>query len=116
MRVLICAGRHYADSRVCRQVLEAFQRLHPVQVVIHGGSQFLGAHIEDWARENAADIVRYPPNWQHHGKQAERLRNRFMLADSRPDIVLALPGGADTEELLDQARSQGLQTLSVGNP
>lgn len=114
MRVLICAGRHYTDSRRCRQVLEAFQRLHPVRVVIHGGSQFLGAQIEDWAQEIGADLVRYPPNWQLHGKHAERLRNRFMLADSRPDIVLALPGGDDTEELLAQARTQGIQTLGLG--
>ena len=45
MRVLICAGRYYADDRRCRQVLDAFQRLHETRVVIHGGSQFLGAHI-----------------------------------------------------------------------
>ncbi|BAO62723.1 DUF2493 domain-containing protein [Pseudomonas protegens] len=113
MRVLICAGRYYADDRRCRQVLDAFQRLHETRVVIHGGSQFLGAHIEDWARDIGADIVRYPPNWQRHGKHAERLRNAFMLADSRPDIVLALPGGEDTEELLAQARARQIQVLSM---
>lgn len=64
MRVLICAGRHYTDSRQCRRVLDAFQRLHSVQVLIHGGNQYLGADIEEWAREHGADIVRYPPNWQ----------------------------------------------------
>jgi hypothetical protein len=26
MRLLICAGHHYADSRLCRRVLDAFQR------------------------------------------------------------------------------------------
>jgi hypothetical protein len=113
MRVLICAGRHYADSRQCRRVLDAFQRLHPVQVLIHGGNQYLGADIEEWAREPSADIVRYPPNWQRHGKLAERLRNHFMLHDSRPDVVIALPGGDDTEELVAQARTCGLQTLTV---
>ena len=44
---------------------------------------------------------------------AERLRNHFMLLDSRPDVVIALPGGEDTEELVAQARAAGLQTLSV---
>ncbi|MCX7081155.1 MAG: SLOG family protein, partial [Pseudomonas sp.] len=51
MRLLICAGRHYADHRLCRRVLDAFQRMHPVTVLIHGGNQFLGGGIEEWARE-----------------------------------------------------------------
>lgn len=113
MRVLICAGRHYADTRLCRQALEAFQREHEVRVLIHGGNQFLGGEIEDWAREMGADIVRYPPNWQLHGKLAERLRNTFMLKDSRPDILIALPGGDDTEELVNQARQAGIPILPV---
>ncbi|MGY2373019.1 SLOG family protein [Pseudomonas sp. SDO524_S393] len=113
MRVLICAGRHYADTQKSRQVLDAYHRLRPVQVLIHGGNQFLGSAIEDWARELGIDVVRYPPNWQRHGKQAERQRNHFMLADSRPDVIIALPGGDDTSELVGQARTNGISVLSV---
>lgn len=113
MRLLICAGRHYADSRQCRRVLDAFQRVHPVRVLIHGGSQLLGGVIEEWAREQGIDIVRYPPNWQRHGKQAERQRNHFMLTDSRPDVVIALPGGDDTCELVCQAKASGISVLTV---
>lgn len=36
-----------------------------------------------------------------------------MLLDSRPAVVIALPGGEDAEELVAQARAAGLQTLSV---
>ncbi|MDR2308920.1 MAG: DUF2493 domain-containing protein [Paucimonas sp.] len=116
MRVLICAGRNYADSRRCRLALDELQRQRPVRVVIHGGSQFLGGDIEGWAREHGADIVRYPPNWQLHGKLAERLRNVFMLRDSRPDTVLALPGGDDTEELLARARGADIPVICVHRP
>ncbi|MGW8466198.1 SLOG family protein [Pseudomonas sp. CLCA07] len=116
MRLLICAGRHYADSGQCRRVLDALQRAHPVRVLIHGGNRHLGGEIEEWARERGIDLVRYPPNWQRHGKSAERLRNHFMLRDSRPDVVIALPGGEDTEALLAQARAAGLQTLSLATP
>ncbi len=113
MRVLICAGRHYADTKLSRQVLDAYHRLRPVQVLIHGGNQFLGSDIEEWARELGIDVVRYPPNWQHHGKQAERQRNHFMLTDSRPDVVIALPGGDDTSELVCQATASGISVLTV---
>ena len=70
MRVLICAGRHYTDSRLCRRVLDASQRMHLARVLIHGGNQYLGGDIEECAREHGADIVRYPPNWQRHGTSA----------------------------------------------
>lgn len=113
MRLLICAGRHFADQHLCRQALDAFQRLHQVGVVIHGGNQCLGAPIEDWAREIGAHLIRYPPNWQRHGKQAERQRNHFMLVDSRPDVVIALPGGDDTSELVCQAKASGISVLTV---
>ncbi|CRM47586.1 hypothetical protein AOA59_21435 [Pseudomonas sp. 2822-15] len=113
MRVLICAGRHYADTKKSRQVLDAYHRLRPVQVLIHGGNQFLGSDIEEWAREMRIDVVRYPPNWQRHGKQAERQRNHFMLADSRPDVIIALPGGDDTLELVCQAKASGISVLTV---
>ena len=84
-----------------------------MQVLIHGGSQFLGSDVEDWARETGVDVVRYPPNWQRHGKQAERHRNQFMLTDSRPDVIIALPGGDDTSELVSQARASGIHVLTV---
>ncbi|WP_248917979.1 DUF2493 domain-containing protein [Pseudomonas entomophila] len=116
MRVLICAGRNYADNRRCRQALDDLQRQQPIHVLIHGGSQHLGGDIEAWAREHGADIVRYPPNWQLHGKLAERLRNVFMLRDSRPDTVLALPGGDDTEELLARARGAGIAVVCSRQP
>ena len=111
--VLICAGRHYADTKKSRHVLDAYHRLRPVQVLIHGGNQFLGSEIEEWAREIGIDVVRYPPNWQRHGKQAERQRNHFMLADSRPDLIIALPGGDDTSELVCQAKASGISVLTV---
>ena len=88
-------------------------RLSSVQVLIHGGNQFLGSDVEDWARELGIDVVRYPPNWQRHGKQAERQRNHFMLTDSHPDVVIALPGGDDTCELVCQAKASGISVLTV---
>jgi len=116
MRVLICAGRNYADTGCCRKALDDVQRQRPIRVLIHGGSQFLGGEIESWAREHGADLVRYPANWQVHGKQAERLRNLFMLNDSRPELLLALPGGDDTEELLARARGAGIPVLYGRQP
>jgi hypothetical protein len=55
--------------------------------------------------------VRYPPNWQCLGKRAERLRNDFMLADSRPDFVVVFPGGRDTADLAAKGMAAGIRVL-----
>ncbi|MGP0016013.1 DUF2493 domain-containing protein [Pseudomonas sp.] len=113
MRVLICAGRYYLNAAMCRKVLEAYHQTRKISVLIHGGNQFLGSEVEDWARENGTHLVRYPSNWQLYGKQAERRRNQFMLMDSEPDLVIAFPGGHDTEELVSRARAMGIGILSL---
>ena len=58
MRVLICAGRFYADINRVQRALDAFSQSHPISVLIHGGHQSLGAMIERWARTADVHIVR----------------------------------------------------------
>jgi hypothetical protein len=93
MRVLVCGGRYYANVGVVHHELIGFHWRIPITVIIHGGVSGAGAIAEAWARRNRVAIVRYPPNWECLGKGAEKLRNDFMLADSRPDFVIAFPGG-----------------------
>lgn len=76
MRVLICAGRHYADSRLCRRVLDASQRMHLARVLIHGGNQYLVATSKN-ARGNTA-----PTSCATHptGSATARRRNACAIA------------------------------------
>lgn len=108
MRLLICGGRHYDDAAtICREL----DRLHggqPIDVLIHGGLVAIGTVAEAWARQHNVHVVRYPPNWTLLGAKAEARRNAFMLADSRPDFLLAFPGGRDTADLVRMARAAGL--------
>lgn len=100
MRLIIAGGRHLDDVTLIRTALARAHAIGPVTVIIHGGSGFLGIAAEDWAREQRLHVVRYPANWREFGKRAEAIRNAFMLEDSRPDMVLALPGGNDTADLV----------------
>lgn len=111
MRLLVASGRHLDDVALIRKALGLIHRQTPLGVLIHGGHAFSGVALEDWARERDIHILRYPANWRLHGKRAEGIRNAFMLQDSRPDLVLALPGGADTCLLARCAAAQGLRVL-----
>lgn len=112
MRLLVIGGRHLDDVALIRRSLTAALRRHPVEVLIHGGHAVLGSTAEEIARDHGLHIVRYPANWRLHGQQAESIRNRFMLADSRPDAVLALPGGEDTRVFVQHLRAAGVALLT----
>lgn len=103
MRLIIAGGRHLDDVALIRRALARVHAIRPITVLVHGGNGVLGSTAEDWAREMRLHLVRYPANWREFGKRAEAIRNDFMLADSRPDMVLALPGGTDTADLVARA-------------
>lgn len=108
MRLLLAGGRHLKDATLIRKALSLIHIGTPVCVLIHGGHVALGNIAEDWARDRDIHILRYPANWRLLGKRAERVRNDFMLSDSRPDMVLALPGGDDTRMLIAGALAMGV--------
>ncbi len=117
MRLLVAGGRHLDDVTPIRRALDLVHARGPVSVLIHGGSGFLGIASEDWAREQRLHVVRYPANWREFGKRAESIRNGFMLTDSRPDMVLALPGGNDTRDLVMRALAARLPVVDgAGKP
>ena len=113
MRLIIAGGRHLDDVTLIRRALSRAHTLRPVTVLIHGGSGALGITAEDWAREMRLHVVRYPANWREFGKRAEAIRNAFMLEDSRSDMVLALPGGNDTADLIANATRVGLPVIDA---
>jgi hypothetical protein len=116
MRVLVCGGRYYENTDAVHQDLIRFHWRNPINVIIHGGVSGAGVAAEAWARRNRVDVVRYPPNWECLGKRAEKLRNDFMLTDSRPDFVIVFPGGRDTADLAAKAMAAGIQVLHAPSP
>jgi hypothetical protein len=116
MRILVCGGRDYDDDNFIHLELTRFHWRTPITVLIHGAVSGAGMAAETWARRNSIDVVRYPPNWERLGKKAEGHRNTFMLADSRPDVVLAFPGGRHTADLVEKAAAAGVRVVHASGP
>ncbi len=111
MRLLVCGGRHFLDAKAVVCELDEIHAARPIAVVIHGGLPVIGGAAEKWARKNKTSIVRYPANWLL-GKGAELTRNRFMLLDSRPDLLLAFPGHKNLGALVGMARTLSIPVVS----
>jgi hypothetical protein len=51
-----------------------------------------------------------------HDRDAEARRDEFMLGDSRPVFVVAIPGGPDTSDLVHKALNKGVAVLVLPGP
>ncbi len=109
MRVLVCGGRDFADEAHLFSVLDALHAATPITVVIHGKARGADTLAERWALARDIAVHPYPANWILYGKGAGMIRNRTMLTDGRPDLVIAFRGGNGTANMIGLARAAGVR-------
>lgn len=120
MRVLVCGDRDWDEPRV---ILARLAELPLGAVVIHGacsGADTAGGQIADAL---GFEVEPYPAHWRHTedcspgcseyvGPGAGPIRNRKMLRESRPDLVLAFHANIEhskgTKHMVSIAREAGV--------
>lgn len=109
-RVLVCGGRDFRDVALLKDVLNG---LMPLAAICHGGATGADALADGWAYLHEIPCTRYPADWGLYGRHAGPLRNRQMLAEFNPDLVVAFPGGKGTADMVRRARKAGFEVLVV---
>jgi predicted Rossmann-fold nucleotide-binding protein len=107
-RVLVCGGRNYDDAAQVARALEAHHARQPITLLIEGGARGVDAWAAMWARSHGIPVETFPADWNAHGKAAGPIRNRQMLTDGNPDLVIAFPGGRGTANMIRQAEAAGV--------
>jgi len=112
MRVLVCGGRGYEDWAAVEVVLRIFDPRYTT--LIHGacptGADHIAesvAHALHWQR-----LIPYYADWDKYGRAAGPIRNKRMLVEGKPDVVIVFPGGNGTANMVSQAHKAGLHVLS----
>lgn len=109
MRVLVCGGRGYSDAEAVARALNA---LRP-SLVIHGAARGADALAATWAAAYGIPAQPFPADWETYGRAAGHVRNARMLAEGKPDLVVAFPGGRGTEDMKRRARKAGVEVREV---
>lgn len=112
MRVLICGSRHYDDySEFCQKIdeIEDWDNKQPI-TVIEGGAKGADYLARIWAKECGWDLEEYPANWKELGKAAGPIRNKQMLEEGKPDLVVAFlaPDSRGTANMIKQAQEANI--------
>jgi hypothetical protein len=98
MRVLVCGSRDWTDRKVIRRELE---KLPPDTTIITGGASGADTIASIIAKELHLQVRTFYADWQRYGRAAGPRRNRQMLTDSKPDLVLAFYDPATSKGTLN---------------
>jgi hypothetical protein len=116
MKIIVCGGRAYAGKQRLYAVLDALHKERPITLVIEGGASGADALGGHWADARGIPCEVYRAEWKLHGKAAGFIRNRRMLAEGKPDLVVAFPGGNGTAHMVGLAREAGVEVIEDKGP
>lgn len=107
-RIIVCGGRAYRDERRVRVVLDAAVKRLGLSFMITGGAMGADWLAQEWAKARGIPNEIMKAEWGKHGKAAGHIRNARMLAEGKPDLVIAFPGERGTANMVKQAEAAGV--------
>jgi hypothetical protein len=113
MRVLVTGGRKYADRERVYSALDAVHAKHGVTLLIEGGARGADRLARDWARLRRVPYETCDADWNRYGNVAGLLRNSQMLADWKPEAVVAFKGNNGTADMVAKAEAAGVPVWRV---
>lgn len=108
MRVLVCGGRDFTSRAAAYAALDRANAKRRIVLVIHGGARGADTIAGDWARARGIPVRVFLADWETLGRFAGHARNARMLAEGRPQGVIAFPGGVGTRDMITRAQATGV--------
>ena len=99
--VAVTGGRDYDDWPNVWKWLDSYAARGEDMIVLQGGASGADKAARDWAHKRGLQCVTY--HYRNRGKSGGPLRNAAMIEHGRPDVLLAFPGGAGTENCVAAA-------------
>lgn len=116
MNVLVCGSRDWEDRALLDSTLDALlAKLGPFEV-IEGEAKGADTMAREWAERKRLPVQKFPADWAKLGKAAGPVRNVQMLAEGKPDLVVAFqtPGGSKgTSHMVAIARHRNVDVRVV---
>jgi hypothetical protein len=123
VRVLVTGDRKWHDEHIVHATLSGFATISEdaydeVFVVIQGGATGADEFARKWGA-NKADVehITVEADWERYGLAAGPIRNRKMIDEHEPEIVLAfhndLALSKGTRDCVKYAREKGIRVYTI---
>lgn len=109
LRILVCGGRDYKNVSAVFHALTALHAKRGISLIIEGGATGADRLGRQWVEQNGIPFSTFEADWDAYGKAAGPKRNTRMLAEGKPDGVIAFPGNRGTADMVLQAEAAGVK-------
>ena len=115
MRILICGDRNYKNWEKIQNYLNT---LDSETIIIHGCAKGADSLAGNLSRGRGWGLIRFPAQWDKHGKAAGSIRNQQMLDEGQPDLVVYfhddIENSKGTKDMITRAKKNNVPV--IGNP
>lgn len=130
MRVLACGGRNFGWNTdengrrtsinetevafICL-VLDTLNEEVGISTLIEGEAIGADKFSRKWAElpDVNVKVEPYPADWNRYKRRAGPIRNRQMLEEGKPQLVVPFPGGTGTADMVSISKAAGVEVLDV---
>ena len=111
LTIIVCGSRdmmYHKDPFYREQIFSALDMYHkicPIQFLAEGGQTGIDTAAREWAQKNGVPGKSFFADWTQYGRSAGPIRNKKMLTEIQPNLVVAFPGGIGTASMKALARS-----------
>lgn len=109
MRILVCGSRTWTDYGMIFNVVVTLRKL---ELIIEGGAKGADALARKVAQALNIPVLTFYADWEIYGNAAGPIRNKKMLEEGKPDLVLAfhdnLSRSKGTYNLMTLAQNAGV--------
>ncbi|KKL85798.1 hypothetical protein LCGC14_1951150 [marine sediment metagenome] len=107
MKVIVAGTRNFGDPIVVFMAIDSSPWKHQITEVVSGCAQGVDQFGEDYARLKGIKVVRFPADWNKHGKAAGPIRNKQMALYA--DALVAVWAGRSrgTKNMIDEMERIG---------
>ncbi len=115
-KALICGDRNWTDRDSIRLWIAKLQDMG-YNTIIEGESRGADTIASEEAKLAGMNVLRFPAKWSEYGKAAGPVRNRQMLSEGKPNLVVAFHNNIEnskgTKNMCEQAKAKGIEVILV---
>lgn len=121
MKKWLIYGGHKAPTHLQAYVSETLDKMIIVcgrpDHICHGAAPGIDTMAGKWAIERGFEIGKslfvFPADWKKLGPKAGPVRNKKMLLEFEPTLIVAFPGHIGTANMIQIAKEAGVKVMNM---